>query len=145
MRRFAQKGLSDVFLKGKIKLSLPHLPCNVVLLFELPAENNKHPNFEWKGGGRGVDCFVLWSYPIWLLTMSQQFFCQLLVNSQFPLPFSPWRQWKLRINLQFLYLSLIVKASITSSPMLIPLLSFILQIHVNAIFKTEEGEKYMYQ
>ena len=51
MRRFAQKGLSDVFLKGKIKLSLPHPPCNVVLLFELPVENNKHPNFEWKGGG----------------------------------------------------------------------------------------------
>ena len=59
MRRFAQKGLSDVFLKGKIKLSLPLPPCNVVLLFELPVENNKHPNFEWKGGGRGVDCFVL--------------------------------------------------------------------------------------
>ena len=51
MRRFAQKGLSDVFLKGKIKLSLPHPPCNVVLLFELPVENNKHTNFEWKGGG----------------------------------------------------------------------------------------------
>ena len=26
-------------------------------LFELPIENNKHPNFEWRGGGRGVDFF----------------------------------------------------------------------------------------
>ena len=39
-------------------------PCNVVLLFELPIENNKHPNFEWREA-RGVDCFVLRSYPIW--------------------------------------------------------------------------------
>ena len=29
--------------------------------------------------------------------------------------------------------------------MLIHLLSFILQIYVNAIFNTKEGEKYMYQ
>ena len=28
-------------------------------LLELPIENNKHPNFEWKGGGRGVDSFVI--------------------------------------------------------------------------------------
>lgn len=27
--------------------------------------NSKHLNFEWMGGGRNVDCFVLWSYPIW--------------------------------------------------------------------------------
>ena len=26
-------------------------PCNVVPLFELPVENNKHPNFEWRGVG----------------------------------------------------------------------------------------------
>ena len=25
----------------------------------------KHPNFEWRGGGRVVDCFVLLSCPIW--------------------------------------------------------------------------------
>ena len=25
-------------------------PFNVVLLFELPVENRKHPNFEWRGG-----------------------------------------------------------------------------------------------
>ena len=31
-------------------------PCSVVPLFELPVENNKHPNFEWRGGeGRVVD------------------------------------------------------------------------------------------
>ena len=28
-------------------------------LLELPIENNKHPNFEWEGGGRGVDSFVI--------------------------------------------------------------------------------------
>ena len=39
-------------------------PCNVVVLSELPIENNKHPNFEWREA-RGVDCFVLRSYPIW--------------------------------------------------------------------------------
>ena len=27
-------------------------------LFELPIENNKHPNFEWRGGRRGAD--FLW-------------------------------------------------------------------------------------
>ena len=27
--------------------------------FELPIENNKHPNFEWRGQWRGVDYFVL--------------------------------------------------------------------------------------
>ena len=65
MRRFAQKGLSDVFLKGKIKLSLPHPPCNVMLLFELPVENNKHPNFEWKGGeGCGLFCSLNLPYLI---------------------------------------------------------------------------------
>ena len=28
-------------------------------MFELPIENNKHPNFEWRGQGRGADSFVL--------------------------------------------------------------------------------------
>ena len=32
---------------------------SAVLLFELPVENNKHPNFERGGGGRGVDCFYV--------------------------------------------------------------------------------------
>ena len=47
--------------------SFPPLPppCNVVPLFELPVENKKHPNYEWTGLGRGVDCFVLPGYPIW--------------------------------------------------------------------------------
>ena len=35
--------------KRKIKLVVP--------FFELPVENTKHPNSEWKG--RGVDCFAL--------------------------------------------------------------------------------------
>ena len=35
------------------KKTFPHPtpPCNVVRLFELPVENNKHHNFEWRGGG----------------------------------------------------------------------------------------------
>ena len=44
----------------------PSPPCNVVPMFELPIENNKHPNFERRGQGRGVDSFVLRSYPIWV-------------------------------------------------------------------------------
>ena len=32
----------------------------------LPIENNKHHNFEWRGQGRAVDSFALWSYPIWV-------------------------------------------------------------------------------
>ena len=46
--------------KWKMKLFPPPSPqCNVVPLFELPIENNKYPNFEWRGEGRGVDSFVL--------------------------------------------------------------------------------------
>ena len=60
-----------------IKLSTPYPfscpPCNVVMLFELPVENNKHPNFEWRGEGQGCGFFVLRTYPIILRTMSQQF------------------------------------------------------------------------
>ena len=44
----------------------PSPPSKVVLMFELPRENNKHPNFEWRGQGRGTDSFVLLSYPIWV-------------------------------------------------------------------------------
>ena len=55
------------FPEGKMKLFLPH-PLNVVPLFELPIENNKHPNFEWRGGGRGVDFLfsvvVLFEYSV---------------------------------------------------------------------------------
>ena len=55
------------FKRGKYNFPPPppSPPCNVVLLFELPIENNKHPNFEWRGQRRSVDTFVLWSYPIW--------------------------------------------------------------------------------
>ena len=37
-------------LKKENAFPSPPPPSNVVLLFELPAQNNKHPNFEWKGG-----------------------------------------------------------------------------------------------
>ena len=46
--------------------SPPFSPCNLVPMFGLPIENNKHPNFEWRGQGRGVDSFVLWVCPIWV-------------------------------------------------------------------------------
>ena len=36
---------------------LPSPPCNVVPMFKLPKENNKHPNFEWRGQGRGASSF----------------------------------------------------------------------------------------
>ena len=61
MRHFTLNGLFDVFWtsKGeKIAFPPPSRPCNVVPLFELPLENKKHPNFEWKGQGRGVDSHV---------------------------------------------------------------------------------------
>ena len=51
---------------GNIAFPPPSPPCSVVPMFELPVENNKHPNFEWRGQGRGADSIVLWSYPIWV-------------------------------------------------------------------------------
>ena len=61
LRHFALNGLFDVFrtLEGQeIAFPPPSPPCNVVPLFELPLENKKHPNFEWRGQGRGVDSYV---------------------------------------------------------------------------------------
>ena len=69
LSHFALKGLSDVLLTSKAenKAFPPPSPlCDVVRMFKLPIENNKHPNFEWRGEGRAVDSFVLWSYPIWV-------------------------------------------------------------------------------
>ena len=40
-------------------------------MFELPKESNKHPNFEWRGQGRGADSFVLLSYPIWVQCLNK--------------------------------------------------------------------------
>ena len=54
------------FKGGKYSFSSPIPSFQFVPLFELPIENNKHPNFEWRGQGRGVDSFVLWSYCIWV-------------------------------------------------------------------------------
>ena len=51
---------------GNIAFLPPSPPCNVVPMCELPIENNKHPNFEWRGQGRVTDSFVLQSYPIWV-------------------------------------------------------------------------------
>ena len=54
MRHFALKVLSDALLtsrRGNKAFPPPSPPCNVVPLFELLIENNKHPNFEWRGGG----------------------------------------------------------------------------------------------
>ena len=61
LRHFALNGLFDVFRtsKGeKIAFPPPSPPCNVMPLFELPLENKKHPNFEWRGQGRGVDSYA---------------------------------------------------------------------------------------
>ena len=80
----AVKGLFDVFLTSKgenVAFPPRSSPCSVVPLFELPLENNKHPNFEWRGWGRGVDSYVLWSYPIWVQHMSQQFCRQLKLSN----------------------------------------------------------------
>ena len=42
------------FKRGKNAFPPPSSPYNVVPLFELPIENNKHP----RGQGRGVDCLA---------------------------------------------------------------------------------------
>ena len=52
------------FKRRNIAFPPPSPPCNVVPMFELPIENNNHPNFEWRGQGRGADSFVLRSYPM---------------------------------------------------------------------------------
>ena len=69
LRHFALKGLFDLFLTSKeenITFPPPSPPCNFVPMFELSLENNKRPNFEWRGQGRSVDSYVVWSYPIWV-------------------------------------------------------------------------------
>ena len=43
---------------------------------ELPQENSKHPNFEWRGQGRGVEFFRSLKSSL-LSTMSQQIFRRL--------------------------------------------------------------------
>ena len=51
--------------KSKIRILQIILQCNGRPMFELPIENNKHPNCEWRGQGRSdpsVDSFVLRSY-----------------------------------------------------------------------------------
>ena len=61
---FALKGPSDILLTWKEEnykaFSPPSPPCNVVPLFELRIENNKHPNFVWRGGG-----------GVWILLFSE--------------------------------------------------------------------------
>ena len=83
---FALNGLFDVFRTSKtekITFPPPSPPRNVVPPFELPLENKKHPNFEWRGHGRGVDSYVsevtLFEYnvstilsPIAVLTVSKK-------------------------------------------------------------------------
>ena len=62
LRHFALKGLFDVLLTSKeenITFPPPSPPRNVVPKFELSLENNKLPNFEWRGQGRIVDSYVV--------------------------------------------------------------------------------------
>ena len=46
------------FKRGNLALPPPPPPCNVVLLLELPIENNKHPNFEWRGQGIDIISWI---------------------------------------------------------------------------------------
>ena len=39
---------------GNIAFPPPSPPYNVVPMFELPIENYKHPNYEWRGQGGGA-------------------------------------------------------------------------------------------
>ena len=58
LRHFTLNWIFYVLLTSKGgNIAFPPLspPC----MFELPIENNKHPNFEWRGQGMGVDSFVL--------------------------------------------------------------------------------------
>ena len=53
---------------------IPSMQCCA----DVPATYKRHPNFEWEGRGghgRGVDSFVLLSYPIWVQC---QLFCRRL-------------------------------------------------------------------
>ena len=52
--------------KSKSRILQIILQFNSGPMFDLPIENNKHPNFEWRGQGRVVDSFVLRSYPSWV-------------------------------------------------------------------------------
>ena len=54
------------FKRRKYSFPPPSPPYNVGPLFQLPIENNKHPNFEWRGQGRGADSFALRSRPIYV-------------------------------------------------------------------------------
>ena len=67
LRHFAQKWAFLRFMnfkRRKYSFPPPSPPCNVVPLFQLPIENKKLPNFEWRGQGRGANSFVLRSHPI---------------------------------------------------------------------------------
>ena len=43
---------------------IPSMQCCADV--RLPIENNRHPNFEWRGQGTGADSFVLQTYPVWI-------------------------------------------------------------------------------
>ena len=52
--------------KYSFSSSIPSMQHCAAVQATLAVENNKHPNFEWRGRERGVDSFVLCSYPIWV-------------------------------------------------------------------------------
>ena len=56
------------FQRGKHSFSspIPSMQHCAAVQATLAIKNNKHPNFEWRRGERGVDSFVLCSYPIWV-------------------------------------------------------------------------------
>ena len=51
LRHFALNWAIFFSKGGNIAFPPPSPPCNIVPMFELPTENNKHPIFEWRGRG----------------------------------------------------------------------------------------------
>ena len=54
----------------------------VVLLFKLPVGNNKHPNFEWRGGGEEEGCELFCSLKLPHLRTRSQQFCKWLYSNK---------------------------------------------------------------
>ena len=53
------------FERGKDSFSSPIPSMQCCATVRATFRNKKHPNFEWRGQGRGgVDSYVLWSYPM---------------------------------------------------------------------------------
>ena len=54
------------FQRGKYSFSSPIPSMQHCAAVQATYRKQQTPNFEWRGGERGVDSFVLCSYPIWV-------------------------------------------------------------------------------